>query len=94
MASYSRRPISAAMTRPGDVAVKLTNELGANQPFIPLAFSHLIANVTGERPYGHSGLVVAPGRLIEVNGGLPADESGASRLVTNICRSQLDKDFK
>lgn len=94
-----RMGILRNQTQPGDIVLKLYprsnlgagwNKWGSRNPI-----GALIKSLSAKNDeYGHGGLAVGPGKLVEVNGGLPKDSLGKSRLMANIYVTDLEKDTR
>ncbi|MEK6234321.1 MAG: hypothetical protein N2C14_06390, partial [Planctomycetales bacterium] len=85
MPGYTRMGMMRTQTKPGDIVIKTgTTELA----------SKFISWITGGSDYVHGGIAVGPGTLVEVNGGLPKDSRGKSRLMANIYVTDLIKDTR
>jgi len=74
-----------SQTKPGDLMIKL-NRGGVISGFISV--------VSGGTEYVHGGIAVGNNKLVEVNGGLPADSTGKCRILANIYVTDLMTDLK
>jgi hypothetical protein len=91
--------ILASTLQPGDIVIKLNQKAklgtGWNQWGSRSIIGNLISGFSVFNPeYVHGGLSVGQGRLIEVNGGIPADNINGSRLMANIYLNDITRDGK
>ncbi len=83
--------------KPGDIALKMNQQAnlgpGWNKWGNKSLVSNLISDLSPFNPeYVHGGLSVGEGRLVEVNGGLTADNVSGSRFFANIYLTDIARD--
>ena len=82
--------------KPGDIALKLNPESNLGPGWNKWGGGGFISNVISSLSYNpeyvHGGLAVGQGRLIEVNGMLPADNINGTRFFSNIYLTDIARD--
>jgi hypothetical protein len=90
--------ILVSSLQPGDIVLKLNQRAnmgaGWNKWGSRSVIGNLISGFSAFNPeYVHGGLSVGQGRLIEVNGGIPADAINGNRLMANIYLTDIKRDL-
>jgi hypothetical protein len=83
--------------RPGDIALKMNQQAKLGAGWSRWGSKSIISNAisaftTINPEYVHGGLAVGQGRLVEVNGGLTADNINGTRLFANIYLTDIARD--